>query len=438
VTSHARRGAGLATWGRTFRARPARVATPRSTSEAAELVATAGRDGLAVKAVGSRHSFADIAITDGLLLLPDGMTAVRSIDTAAGLVTVEAGLPLRRLNAVLATHGLAMTNLGDIDAQTVAGAIATGTHGTGRASAGLASFVRELELVLADGAVVRCGPARDPDLFAAARVGLGAFGVVTAVTLQVEPAFLLHAREEPRRLDDVLDSFDDLVASNDHVEFYWFPHTDRALLKRNNRVGPPARPLRRMRALVDDELLSNVAFGAVCHLGRAAPALVPVMNQVSARALAAREYVDSSHRVFTSKRRVRFAESEYAVPRAGVAPLLRELRAAVDRSEWRITFPVEVRVAPADDVWLSTAACRDTAYVAVHVFRNTSWDGYFPAFEAMAVAMGGRPHWGKLHTRDAAYLTAAYPRFTDALAVRDRVDPARVFGNAYLDRVLGP
>jgi FAD-linked oxidoreductase len=398
----------------------------------------AQREGLAVKAVGSRHSFTDIAMTDGLLLLPAGMTAVRSIDTAAALVTVEAGLPLRRLNAVLATHRLAMTNLGDVDAQTVAGAIATGTHGTGRASAGLASFVRGLELVLADGTVVGCDKARDPELFAAAQVGLGAFGVVTAVTLQVEPAFLLHAREEPCLLGDVLDSFDELVASNDHVEFYWFPHTDRALLKRNNRVGPPAKPLRRMRTLVDDELLSNVAFGGICHIGRALPSVVPAMNQVSARALTAREYVDASDRVFTSKRRVRFVESEYAVPRSEVVPLLRELRATIDRSAWRIAFPVEVRVAPADDMWLSTAACRDTAYIAVHVFRNTPWDGYFAAFEAMVVAVGGRPHWGKLHTRDAAYLRATYPRFADALAVRDRVDPARVFANAYLNRVLGP
>ena len=428
----------LTTWGGTYRARPAHVATPRSTAEVAELVAAAARGGQTVKAVGARHSFTDIAMTDGLLLRPEAMTAVRSVDTTTGLVIVEAGLPLHRLNSMLATHGLAMTNLGDIAMQTVAGAVATGTHGTGRDSAGLASFVRGLELVLADGTVVRCDPAHDADLFAAARVGLGAFGVVTAVTLQAEPAFLLHAHEEPRPLDDVLDSFDDLVAGNDHFEFYWFPHTDRALLKRHNRIGPPARPLPRLRAVVDDELLSNVAFGAICRFGRAAPGFVPLINQISARALTAREYIDASHQVFVSKRRVRFVESEYAVPRAAVVSLLRELRATIGRSPWRITFPVEVRVAPADDLWLSMASARDTAYVAVHVFRRTSWDDYFRAFESIAVAVGGRPHWGKLHTRDAAYLKGVYPRFADAVAVRDRVDPGRVFGNAYLDRVLGP
>jgi L-gulono-1,4-lactone dehydrogenase len=438
AVGHRRRRSRLATWGRTFQARPARVASPRSAEQVADLVVAAAAAGQTVKAVGSRHSFTDIAMTDGLLLRPEGMTAIRLIDTSTGLVTVEAGVPLHRLNTVLEAHGLALTNLGDIAAQTVAGAIATGTHGTGRDTGALASFVRGLELVLADGAFVRCDPTSDPDLFAAARIGLGAYGVITAVTLQAEPAFLLHAREEPRRLDDVLDSFDDLVAANDHFEFYWFPHTDRVLLKRNNRVEPPARPLPRLRAVVDDELLANVAFGVICQFGRAAPGFVPVMNQISARALSAREYVDVAHRVFTSSRRVRFVESEYAVPRADLPPLLRELRAAIDRSPWRITFPVEVRVVPADDLWLSTSCSRDTAYVAVHVFRRTPYDGYFRAFESIAVAVGGRPQWGKLHTRDAAYLRSAYPRFADALAVRDRVDPDRVFANAYLDRVLGP
>ncbi len=425
-------------WGGTCQARPARVATPRSTDEVAELVAIAARSGTTVKAVGTGHSFTDVAVTDGLLLLPGGLSALRSVDTGSGLVTVEGGLPLRRLNAMLAAHGLAMTNLGDIAEQTVAGAIATGTHGTGRDNAALASFVRGLELVLANGRVVRCDTLRDAELFGAARIGLGAFGVITAVTLQTEPAFLLQAKEEPRRLDEVLEAFDDLVAANDHFEFHWFPHTNRVLLKRNNRIEPPARPLGRLRAFVDDELLANVAFGGVCRLGRAAPGFVPLINQISSRALTARDYVDASHRVFTSKRRVHFVESEYAVPRRTVVPVLRELRAAIDRSPWRITIPIEVRVAPADDIWLSTAHSRDTAYVAVHVFRRTSHEDYFRTFEDIAVTVGGRPHWGKLHTRDADFLASAYPRFPDAVRVRDRVDPERVFANAYLDRVLGP
>jgi FAD-linked oxidoreductase len=426
------------TWGGTFQARPASVVTPRSTDEVAELVATAARNGMTVKAVGTGHSFTDIAITDGLLIRPGGMTALRSVDTGSGLVTVEGGLLLCHLNAMLAAHGLAMTNLGDIDKQTVAGAMATGTHGTGRDSGALASMVRGLELVLADGQVVRCGLTREPELFAAARVGLGAFGVITAVTLQTEPAFLLQAKEAPGRLDEILESFDDLVAANDHFEFHWFPHTDRVLLKRNNRVEPPARPLRRLRAFVDDELLANVAFSAVCRFGRAAPGFVPLVNQVSSRALTAREYVDASHRVFTSSRRVHFVESEYAVPRAAAVSVLRELRACIDRSPWRITIPVEVRVAPADDLWLSTAHSRDTAYIAVHVFRRTPHEDYFQALEEIAVGVGGRPHWGKLHTRDSSHLALAYPRFADTVRVRDRVDPDRVFANAYLDRVLGP
>jgi FAD/FMN-containing dehydrogenase len=354
-----------------------------------------------------------------------------------GTGTVAAGSMLHDVNLALHRHGLALANMGDIAVQTVAGAIATGTHGTGRETASLSTQVAGLEVVLADGSVVTCSRANEPELFEAARLGLGAVGVVTAVTFDVVPSFLLHAVEEPRRLGDMLDGFDDLAAANDHVEFFWFPHTDRTLSKCNNRVGPDvaAAPLSRLRAWRDDELLSNSVFGLVCRAGRAAPRLVPAINQVSARALGRRDYVDASFRVFASPRRVRFTEQEYAVPRAALVPLLTELRALVD--QFQVSFPVEVRVAPADDVWLSAAHGRDTAWVAVHMFDRVAHATYFRAVEERALAVGGRPHWGKLHTRDAAWCAAELPGFAGFRAVRDRVDPDRLFGNDHVRHVLG-
>jgi len=422
-------------WARTVHSSPARVLTPRSVDEVSAAVRQAAEDGLTLRAAGTGHSFTPLVATDGVLLRPEGLTGLRSVD--AGRVTVSAGSMLHDVNVALHGHGLALANMGDITVQTVAGAIATGTHGTGRDNASLSAQVAGLELVLADGSVVTCNRADDPELFEAARLGLGAVGVVTAVTFDVVPSFLLHAVEEPRRLDDVLDAFDDLAAANDHFEFFWFPHTDRTLTKRNNRVGPgvaPA-PLRRLRAWKDDELLSNTVFGLLCRAGRAAPRLVPLMNQVSGRALGRRDYVDTSFRVFGSPRRVRFTEQEYAVPRAALVPLLTELRRLVDR--FQISFPVEVRVAPADDVWLSPAYGRETAWVAVHMFEHVRYAGYFAAVEERALAVGGRPHWGKLHTRDAAWCAAELPGFARFAAVRDRVDPDRVFGNEHLRHVLG-
>jgi FAD-linked oxidoreductase len=360
------------------------------------------------------------------------------VDPSAGLVTAQAGLPLHRLNALMHESGLGLTNMGDIDVQTVSGAVSTGTHGTGRDSAGFAAQIAALELVLADGSVVTCSPTERAPLFAAARVGLGALGVISTVTFQAEKAFVLEADERPMPLDEVLDGFDDLIAANEHFEFYWFPHTDIALTKRNNRTAADLRPLSRVKAFVDDELLSNGIFEATCRLGRRMPALIPRLNRVAARALSARTYIDSAPKVFTSPRRVRFCEMEYAIPRAALPEVFRSLRTLPEKHGLKVSFPVEVRVAPADDVPLSTASGRESAYIAVHMFKGTPYDPYFREVEKLYDDVGGRPHWGKLHTLDAARLRERYPRFDDFVGLRDEVDPERRFGNAYLERVLGP
>jgi len=365
------------------------------------------------------------------------MTGIRSVDAAAGLVTAAAGCPLRVLNDELLRRGLALANMGDIQVQTAAGAIQTGTHGTGRDVGGMAAQVAGLEMVLADGTVTSCSATVNPELFAAARVGLGALGVLTAVTFKVVPAFLLAAREEPMRWPDVIGRLGDLIRDNEHFEFFWFPHTEGCLTKRNNRTAGPARPLSKFRYLLDDEFLSNTLFGVTCRLGHRFPGMIKPVNTVAGKALSARRYVDASHLVFTSPRRVRFKEQEYAIPAGSLAAVLREIRALIDRRDWRISFPIEVRVTPGDDAWLSTAYGRDTAYIAFHVFHASPHAEYFRDMEAVLTAAGGRPHWGKMHTRDAAYLRAVYPRFDDFAELRDKLDPGRRFANAYLTQVLG-
>jgi len=425
-------------WAGTAAAEPREVITPRSADEVAAAVRRAGELGTTVRMTGAGHSFTPAAITDGILLLPGGMTGIRSVDAAAGLATAAAGCPLRTLNEELLRHGLALANMGDIQVQTVAGAIQTGTHGTGRDAGGMAAQVAGLELVLADGTITSCSASANQDLFNAARVGLGALGVLTAVTFRVVPAFLLEAREEPMRWGDVIGRLDDLTRDNEHFEFFWFPHTDGCLTKRNNRTAGPARPLSAFRYRLDDEFLSNTLFGITCRLGHRFPGLIKPVNTVAGRALSARCYSDASHRVFTSPRRVRFKEQEYAIPRESLADALREVRGLLERRAWRISFPIEVRVTPGDDPWLSTGHGRDSAYIAFHVFHASPHEDYFRETEAVLTAAGGRPHWGKMHTRDAAYLRGVYPRFGDFAALRDKLDPERRFANAYLTRVLGP
>ncbi|SEG12318.1 FAD-linked oxidoreductase [Thermomonospora echinospora] len=424
-------------WAGNQRAVPRRALTPRTTDEVVEAVRTAAEDGLTVRMTGSGHSFTAAAVTDGLLLRPGGLTAVRSVDTASGLVTVEAGLPLHELNRILDEHGLALANMGDIQQQTVAGALQTGTHGTGRDHAGLASQVAALELVLADGSVVTCSRTERPELFDAARVSLGALGVVTAVTWRTVPAFRLHAREEPMRWEEVLDRLDELADANEHFEFYWFPHTEGCLTKRNNRTDRAAAPLPRARHWLDDEFLSNSVFGGLQRLTRRLPAAIGPVNAVSARALGARTYIDTSYKVFTSPRRVRFKEQEYAIPREELVPTLRELRALFDRRDWRISFPIEVRLLPPEDAWLSMAHDRPSAFIAVHVYNRNPHEDYFTGVEELMTSVGGRPHWGKLHTRDAAYLEKVYPRLGAFRALRDELDPRRRFANRYTRQVFG-
>jgi len=428
-------------WSRLAVAHPAQVLSPADTGEVVDTVIAARAHGLGVKMVGSGHSFTDVAVTDGLLLRPDRLVGIRSVDRDAMTVTVLAGTPLHVLNERLALLGLALHNMGDVDRQTVAGAIATGTHGTGGRWASLAAQVVGLEMVTADGSVVHAsadGSAEEAELLAGGRIGLGALGIVTAVTFLVEPAFTLEAVEQPMSWSELVDRFDELVEEDQHVDAYWFPHTDRTLTKRNNRIVDEPSPLPRWRGWVEDELLSNTAFGVLNRAGNLAPRAIPVINRVSARALGSRTYSDASHQVFVSARRVVFREMEYAVPRDLGMQALTEVRALVEQRGWRISFPVEIRFAPADDIWLSTAYDRASVYLAFHVNAQTDHTDYFRAVEQVLRSYDGRPHWGKLHTRTAEDLAPAFPRFADFVALRDRLDPGRLFTNRYLDRVLGP
>lgn len=420
-------------WARNQTGTPAEVRTPASVEDVVRAVQDAASSGRRVRMIGTGHSFTGVALTDGIMLRPTGLTGVRT--WADDQVTVLAGTPLKTLNELLDQRGLALANMGDITEQTVAGAIQTGTHGTGRDSGGLADQVVELELVLADGSVAAAKPGED--LFDAARVGLGALGVLTAVTLRVEPAFLLHNRRRSMSLSGILGSLDELTSANEHLDFFWLPHTDACLVKTNNRHPGPASPPSAVKHWLDAVFLENTVFGAACAVGAKVPGLIPRINGISAAALSDSESVDTSYKIFTAKRDVRFLEMEYAVPREHLGQALRETRDLIERMDWKITFPVEVRVTPPSDAWLSTAYGRESAYLACHIYRPTPNPAYFEGVEEIMTRLAGRPHWGKLHTRDAAYLATVYPRFPDFVALRDRLDPDRIFTNAYLETVLG-
>jgi L-gulono-1,4-lactone dehydrogenase len=414
---------------------PSRVLRPKTVTQVVAAVAEARRDGLRVKAVGAGHSFTGIALAPGAQLDLSGLSGVLGVQGKR--VKLGAGTHLRQLPALLVPLGLAMENLGDIDAQTIAGATSTGTHGTGAAFRGLAAQIAALTMVTADGSVVEVFA--DSELFPAARLGLGALGVITDITVNCVPAFKLHAVERPEPVEAVLESYVDRCLGADHFEFYWFPHTKIALTKTNNRLPmeAPSRPLGKVRRWFDDSLMSNTVFAAVCTVGKAMPGAIPGINRLAAKLTGNREFTDISTSVFTTQRRVRFREMEYALPREAIPSVLKEIERLIAARGWRISFPLEVRVAAPDDLWLSTAYGRETGYIAVHRYYKEDEREYFRGVEEVFRAYEGRPHWGKIHTQDAESLGRLYPRFADFRAVRDKLDPQRVFGNDYLDRVLG-
>ncbi|SCL55855.1 D-arabinono-1,4-lactone oxidase [Micromonospora peucetia] len=429
--------AAWSNWAGNQRATATAILRPTSLADVTEAVRAAATTGDRIRAVGSGHSFTGVAVTDARRMeLTDLDTGVR-VDVDRRLVTVPAGTTLRALNDLLAAHGLALPNLGDIDAQTIAGAISTGTHGTGAGYGCLSTFVEALTLVTGTGEVLRCSADEHPDVFAAARVSLGALGVLVEVTLRCVDAFMLLAHERPAPLEAVLDELPSLVGEHDHAEFYWFPYTDRVQVKTNDRVPADDRPLPRWRGWLDDEFLSNTVFAGACRLGRAVPALAPGISAVSARALTERRYTGRSDQVFCTPRRVRFVEMEYALPRDALREALDALRRIVDGLPFKVLFPVEVRFTAADDIWLSHGYGRESAYVAIHQYVGMPYEPYFRAFEQVAASLGGRPHWGKLHWRDAQSLAAAYPRWADFQTLRARLDPHHLFTNPHLTRLLG-
>ncbi|MER5332219.1 D-arabinono-1,4-lactone oxidase [Micromonospora sp. NPDC002717] len=429
--------AAWSNWAGNQRATATAILRPTSLSDVTDAIRAAATAGDRIRVVGSGHSFTGVAVADGRRMELTALDTGVRVDVDRRLVTVPAGITLCALNDLLAAHGLALPNLGDIDAQTIAGAISTGTHGTGAAYGCLSTFVEALTLVTGTGEVLRCSADENPDVFAAARVSLGALGVLVEVTLRCVDAFVLHAHERPAPLDAVLADLPALVEGHDHAEFYWFPYTDRVQVKTNDRVPVDDRPLPRWRGWLDDDFLSNTVFEGACRLGRAVPALAPRISAVSARALTERRYTGRSDKVFCTPRRVRFVEMEYGLPREALGEALGALRRIVDGLPFKVLFPVEVRFSAADDIWLSHGYGRESAYVAIHQYVGMPYEPYFRAFEQVAEGLGGRPHWGKLHWRDAGSLAPAYPRFPDFLAERDRLDPDRLFTNPHLTRILG-
>jgi FAD/FMN-containing dehydrogenase len=390
-------GEAWSNWAGSVRCAPLEIAQPAGEDALRSLLRRAAEANLCVRVVGSGHSFTPIAATDGILVSLDAMRGIVSCDAARGEARIRAGSKLHDLGEPLLERGLAMENLGDVDVQSLGGALATGTHGTGRALPNLSARVLGLRLLLASGEALECREEADPELLRAARVSLGLLGIVTEVRLALLPAYRLHERVRRMPVEDCLAELDAQVAAHRHHEFFWFPRQDLAEVK----------------SLDPTDLEERHAEGREGERIGPAPRILP------------------------SVRELPFAEMEYAVPaEAGTACFLR-VRERIRSRHPKVAWPVEYRTVASDDSWLSPAYGRDTVTISVHQDGRYPYRELFLDVEPILAEHGGRPHWGKFHTRRGPELAALYPRLADFLAVRARLDPQGRFLSDALRELFG-
>lgn len=423
-------------WAGNQNSRPIALARPKTEQDVVDAVRQATQSGMRVKAIGSGHSFTDISKPDEMMLDMSSLNAVIEVDPVNGVVRVQSGIVLSELNAYLERHGLSMPNLGDVTYQTLAGAMSTSTHGTGLMRTGLAAQILGFKMVVATGEIITCSTEENQEVFHCGRVSLGALGIITEYSIRVVPLFNLHAVERPMLISDVVSQFEQLIKNNDFFEFYWIPHTKWALTKANNVTNLPADPPARFSTWMHKIVLENIAFGILCRIGRVAPSLIPRFATLLPGAGRV-EFVNVSHRVFSSKRLVKFYEMEYSISISAVGRALNEIMQMIEQRNLKISFPIEVRCTGADDIPLSTSSGRESAYIAVHMYQGCDYDEYFKAVEEILVRYEGRPHWGKLHYMDGTQLSSLYPEYQRFIEVRNQLDPEGVFTNDYLRRVLG-
>lgn len=423
-------------WSRRYQWHPREIAYPSSEEEVQAVVQGAAERGRRIRIIGSGHSFNPLWVTEDVLVSLDKYQGLVSVDGDKQTAVVKGGTKLHLLGDLLFEHGLAMENMGDIDAQSIAGTISTGTHGTGLDFGTISTQVKALRLVNGKGEVVDCSPTQQPELFKAAQVSLGALGIITQVTLQCVPAYRLAMHSRKEALSEVLNTLSERHDHNRNFEFYWFPYTELAWTKTANIAQDQPDKVNAINYLTE-YFLENYAFKVLCEGARLLPTLNKTVAKISASSIPDVRKVYHSHKVYATQRLVRFHEMEYNIPLEAHDAVFREIVRTVNKQQFKVHFPIENRVVRADDIYLSPAYRRDSAYIACHVYHKKDWKAYFAALEAIFLDHGGRPHWGKMHTLEADQLAECYPMFERFQKHRVEQDPDGLFLNDYLQGLLG-
>jgi FAD-linked oxidoreductase len=418
-------------WSGSVKCSPNEVARPHSIDELATMVGERGRAGRHMRVAGSGHSFTPIVQSNDILVSLEKMQGIEYIDSERGTVTVLGGTVLKNLGEMLLERGLAQENLGDIDVQSISGAISTGTHGTGTRFGTLSTQVEAFTLVTASGEVLECSLESEPEVFKAAQVSLGTLGVIAKVKLRVVPAKRLYYLGQSKKLADCLAHLEQYKQENSHFEFLWIPYTGGVQAKFLNETTEPVS-----RSTIwgnfNKLVLENYVYWLLSESCRLFPRLCKTVCNISAQSIATIDEINYSHRLFATPRMVRFQEMEYNIPAEHTVEVINEIQGCIQRHQFQVHFPIECRFVHSDDIWLSPAYGRESAYVAVHMYRGMPYRSYFYYIEEIFKRYHGRPHWGKMHTRTAGELAELYPHWHDFRRVRAALDPEGVFLNGYL------
>lgn len=424
-------------WSGNVQWNPSIIEKPSTEKEIQNIVLKAANDNKKIRVIGSGHSFTSLCSTNEILISLDNYQGATSINKEKKQATVKGGTKLSLLGELLFKEGLAMENLGDINVQSVAGAISTGTHGTGVGFKSISNQVVALKFINGKGEVIECSETKNTELFKAAQVSLGCFGIITEITIQCVPAYKLKLQNGREKLSDVLATLDQRNTENRNFEFYWIPYTDTAWTKTSNIVEESEPDKVNIFNYLTEYVLENYVYKILCEYAKIFPSQNKTVANITAASISSVKKVFHSHKVYTTQRLVKFHEMEYNIPADAYNDAFKDIKKLVNTKKFNVHFPIENRWVKGDDVYMSPAYERDSAYIACHMYNKKDSKAYFTALEEIFKAYNGRPHWGKMNNFTTEDIVNSYPKFDTFMTLRKQHDPQNIFVNPYIKNLLG-
>lgn len=424
-------------WGETLKFKPKHYFKPSSEEEIQQIVQFAKQNHLKIRVVGSGHSWTHLCEAENQILITlENFQGLISLDREKKQATVKAGTKLFALSEILEKNGLAMINMGDINKQAIAGALSTGTHGTGVHYGIIPTQVVALSFINANGEKIECSTEHNTHIFKAAQVSLGSLGIITSLTLQCVDLYNLHIQKKKEKLSQLIPKVNKINQENRNFEFYWFPYTDIVQSKYSNETQEKPNTSG-FKKWFFDIFLENNLFKVISDISKTVPASAATMSKICGMAISDSSEINVSHKIYATERLVKFTEMEYGVPSEKGIECLLKIKDFIEKEKINVHFPLEYRWVKGDDIYLSPAYGYETVFISCHMYLGMPYEKYFRGAEEIFLSYGGRPHWGKMHTQKADYLKTKYPKWEDFLQVRQEMDPEGLFLNHHLKEIFG-